>query len=163
MKRIIRLTESDLARIVKRVINEQGLMKLDFVPSGKPGPAKMDPNYGSKHHTYTGSKEGDIKFFQSRNTDQNTGPASAIQQIIGMDGADGLNGPITKKCIKFYQKMKGLPVDGIVGPQTAEALYKTTLTLRPFLYNFKPKTEEEEKMKQYCQSVQMSSQSGSRY
>ena len=53
MKRIIRLTESDLARIVKRVINEQPLMKLDFVPSKK-----------TNNATYTGSKEGDIKFFQ---------------------------------------------------------------------------------------------------
>jgi murein L,D-transpeptidase YcbB/YkuD len=167
MKRIIRLTESDLARIVKRVMNEQNeqpLMKLDFpLRKGGPGPAKMDPNYGSKHHTYTGSKEGDIEFFQSRSTDRNTGPASAIQQIIGMDNGDGINGPITKKCIKFYQKMNGLPVDGVVGPDTAAALYKTTLTLRPFLFNFQPKNEEEQKMKQYCQSVQMSSQTGSRY
>jgi hypothetical protein len=59
--------------------------------------------------------------------------------------------------------MNGLPVDGVVGPDTAAALYKTTLTLRPFLFNFQPKNEEEQKMKQYCQSVQMSSQTGSRY
>ena len=151
MKRIIRLTESDLARIVKRVINEQGLMKLDFVPSGK-----------ANNATYTGSKEGDIKFFQSRKSGDQ-GPSTAIQNMIGMDGADGITGPITIKCIKFYQKMNGLPSDGIVGPDTAEALWNTSKSGRPFLVTFKPKNAEEQKMKQYCQSTQMSSQTGSRY
>lgn len=154
MKRIIRLTESDLARIVKRVMNEQNeqpIARLDFVPRKTINNA-----------TYTGSKESDIKYFQSRKSG-NQGPSTAIQNMIGMDGADGITGPITIKCIKFYQKMNGLPSDGIVGPDTAEALWATSKSGKPFLITFKPKNAEEQKMKQYCQSTQMSSQTGSRY
>jgi hypothetical protein len=167
MKRIIRLTESDLARIVKRVINEQDPTGNHYGLESRPlssimSPKKPNPNNYVNNATYTGSKEGDIKYFQLRKSGDQ-GPAGAIQNLIGMDGADGLGGPITTKCLKFYQKMNGLPVDGIVGPQTAEALWNTSKSGKSFLITFKPKNAEEQKMKQYCQSVQMSSQTGSSY
>lgn len=55
------------------------------------------------------------------------GPAvEALQRALGV-GADGVFGKLTAHGVKRFQRDKGLTVDGIVGPQTREAL-----GLRPF-------------------------------
>lgn len=44
---------------------------------------------------------------------------------VGPDGIDGSCGPDTDKAIRLYQSMKGLEVDGSVGPITFESLFTT--------------------------------------
>lgn len=41
-----------------------------------------------------------------------------------LDGVDGKLGPVTEKMIKAFQEANGLKVDGIIGPETLEALEK---------------------------------------
>ena len=38
---------------------------------------------------------------------------------------DGINGPLTKKAVRYFQSKNGLAVDGIIGPKTAAALGMT--------------------------------------
>lgn len=38
---------------------------------------------------------------------------------------DGINGPLTKKAVRYFQSKNGLSVDGIIGPKTAAALGMT--------------------------------------
>ena len=38
---------------------------------------------------------------------------------------DGINGPLTKQAVRYFQSKNGLSVDGIIGPQTAAALGMT--------------------------------------
>jgi peptidoglycan hydrolase-like protein with peptidoglycan-binding domain len=50
----------------------------------------------------------------------------ALQRALGV-GADGVFGKVTAHAVKRFQRDKGITVDGIVGPQTRDAL-----GLRPF-------------------------------
>lgn len=45
-----------------------------------------------------------------------------IQEVVRAILIDGNFGPITKKCVIQYQKDKGIEVDGVVGPQTWNAI-----------------------------------------
>jgi peptidoglycan hydrolase-like protein with peptidoglycan-binding domain len=134
MKRIIRLTESDLARIVRRVIKE------------------------GNDATYTGSKEGDIKYFQT------PGSITAVQNILGM-WSDGKWGSQTKECIKFFQGKMGVGVDGVVGPDTANALWNQSRKGGGFVQTYqKSSNAYDKKMANYCMSdPNKPSQTGSRY
>ena len=98
MKKIVRLTESDLVRIVKQVISEQNSA------------------------TYTGSKEGDIEMFVDDWKANKKFGVMAIQNQLGIK-ADGIKGPQTTACMRRFQKEAGLTPDGLVGPKTAEALW----------------------------------------
>src|SRR6516162_10058102 len=49
------------------------------------------------------------------------------------DGQDGDFGPMTQEAVINYQRSRGLDVDGIVGPQTWEALYERDLPQRSYL------------------------------
>jgi hypothetical protein len=64
MKKIIKLTENDLARIVKRVINEQGGMDpkwISLADSNLDFNAKVKSGYGPTSATYVaGNPDGDM-------------------------------------------------------------------------------------------------------
>lgn len=95
--KVITLTESDLRRIVKKVISEA---------------------------YYQNSREDELKYLQSKfkgNDGKIEDPTVRIQNILTIN-SDGKMGPQTKKCIRMFQKKMGLSADGIVGPKTAEAL-----------------------------------------
>lgn len=55
------------------------------------------------------------------------GPAVETLQRALEIGADGVFGKLTARAVRQFQRGKGLTVDGVVGPQTREAL-----GLRPF-------------------------------
>jgi peptidoglycan hydrolase-like protein with peptidoglycan-binding domain len=133
MKRIVRLTESDLARIVRRVIAED------------------DRNTA----TYTGSREGDIKMFQKN---WQSGDVTAIQNQLGIRG-DGKKGPQTIACLKEYQRQMGLTPDGEVGPATAAKIFDTSRNAGSYLKLLKQRNP---KMYEYCTSSSPS-QSPSQY
>jgi hypothetical protein len=96
MKKIIKLTESDLTHIVKRVIMEQ-LSNID---------AKDLKN--SILNLKLGSKGEAVKQLQTK---------------LGLT-PDGNFGPGTEKAVKEFQTKNGLTPDGIVGPNTAMKLVK---------------------------------------
>jgi peptidoglycan hydrolase-like protein with peptidoglycan-binding domain len=46
-----------------------------------------------------------------------------LNQIMGLlHPVDGIMGPETRNAIRGFQQQQGLPVDGIVGPDTERAL-----------------------------------------
>ena len=118
MSKIIRLTESDLTRIVKRVINEQlANARVTNKPSSEiPNFMKM-PN-GVELVQLALIKKG---------------------YSVGLRGADGILGPKTKNAIIKYQKDNGIKQTGIVGPITAKSLGVQSLTSKKPL-NPKPTT-----------------------
>ena len=102
MKKIIKLTESDLEQIVKRVLKEQSV-------AGAPNFGI--PNYGNSFLP-SGVKE--------------------VQKALIFNGFrikdDGIFGPSTKEAVIQFQKKKGIKQTGNVGPITAKALGVQPLT-----------------------------------
>ena len=96
MKKVIKLTESDLEQIVKRVLKEQSV-------AGAPNFGI--PNYGN-NNLPSGVKE--------------------VQKALIFNGFrikdDGVFGPATKDAVRQFQKKKGIKQTGNVGPITAKAL-----------------------------------------
>jgi hypothetical protein len=102
MKKVIKLTESDLEQIVKRVLKEQSV-------AGAPNFGI--PNYGNSFLP-SGVKE--------------------VQKALIFNGFrikdDGIFGPSTKEAVIQFQKKKGIKQTGNVGPITAKALGVQPLT-----------------------------------
>jgi peptidoglycan hydrolase-like protein with peptidoglycan-binding domain len=118
MSKIIRLTESDLTRIVKRVINEQlANAKVTNKPSSE------IPNFMTMPNGVELVQRALLKKGYN----------------VGMKGADGILGPKTKNAIIKYQRDNGIKQTGIVGPITAKSLGVQSLTSRKPL-NPKPTT-----------------------
>jgi len=95
--KVISLTESDLRRIVRKVISEA---------------------------YFQNSREEELEYLQGKLKDKNgkvQDPTTRIQNILTLR-SDGKMGPQTKKCLRWFQKKMNLNPDGIVGPKTAEAL-----------------------------------------
>jgi hypothetical protein len=124
MSKIIRLTESDLTRIVKRVINEQlANTKVANKPSSE------IPNFMTMPNGVELVQRALIKKGYN----------------VGVNGADGVLGPNTKNAIIKYQKDNGIKQTGIVGPITAKSLgVQSTLPIKskqsPENKNVKPST-----------------------
>jgi peptidoglycan hydrolase-like protein with peptidoglycan-binding domain len=107
MSKIIRLTESDLTRIVKRVINEQlANAKVTNKPSYE------IPNFMTMPNGVELIQRALLKKGYN----------------VGMKGADGILGPKTKNAIIKYQRDNGIKQTGIVGPITAKSLGVQSLT-----------------------------------
>jgi peptidoglycan hydrolase-like protein with peptidoglycan-binding domain len=102
MKKVIKLTESDLEQIVKRVLKEQSVVGA---------PNFGIPNYGN-NNLPSGVKE--------------------VQKALIFNGFrvkdDGVFGPATKDAVRQFQKKKGIKQTGNVGPITAKALGVQPLT-----------------------------------
>ena len=102
MKKVIKLTESDLEQIVKKVLKEQSAIGA---------PNFGIPNFGNSFLP-SGVKE--------------------VQRALIFNGFrikdDGIFGPATKEAVRQFQKKKGIKQTGNVGPITAKALGVQPLT-----------------------------------
>jgi hypothetical protein len=96
MKKVIRLTESDLEKIVKRVLKEQSVAGA--------------PNFGMTDFNTIFLPSG----------------VKAVQRALIFNGFrikdDGVFGPATKEAVRQFQKKKRIKQTGNVGPITAKAL-----------------------------------------
>ena len=97
-KKIIRLTESDLTNIVKRVIKEQNQM------SGE-----------------------DVFEFQTALNDYFKMKKVMVNGKLYQVPVDALWGPKTVEGLKMFQKAEKVNPDGIAGPDTYKALHKLGL------------------------------------
>lgn len=80
---------------------------LNTKPVPKPAPPKI--SYGPFGHITLGARTIRLG---SAGTD-----VQFLQRFLDIPD-DGLFGPVTQARVKWYQKMRGLVVDGIVGPKT---------------------------------------------
>jgi peptidoglycan hydrolase-like protein with peptidoglycan-binding domain len=103
MKRIIKLTESDLEQIVKKVIKEQ---------TG-PGLTSFTSPY---NYSFSLPNKEKSLIIQAQNALIKKGYS------VGPKGADGFMGQNTINAIKKYQKNNGIKQTGTVGPITAKSL-----------------------------------------
>jgi len=116
MKRIVRLTENDLARIVRRVINEKA-----------PTPAAKEPptipiNYGHIN--------GDIRYDKNQGIVYVYGSSTLPDgKIVGLKGATNVSTNIDSMIQEFMSK-NGLQPNFMVAGQTAKFkdVLKTKLT-----------------------------------
>lgn len=108
MKKIIKLTESDLETIVKRVINEQ--MSLPTVKKGQKGNSVEEIQRALKLRGY------------------NLGTGGPNN-----DGIDGSFGNLTKIAISQFQKSKGIPVTGQIDQITRNSLFSGVAKKNPYL------------------------------
>ena len=98
-KKVIRLTESDLTNLVKRVIREQNQMSGEEV---------FD------------LQDALNEYFKLKNIKDKTGKPYVI-------GTDGKWGPATVDALKLFQTTEKLPVDGIAGPDVYNKLHQLGL------------------------------------
>ena len=98
MKKVIRLTESDLTRIVKRVIKEQNQLNAEEV-----------------YEIQTALNQ----YFKMKKVLQN----GKLYQIP----VDSRWGAATIAGLKNFQSLEGLDPDGIPGPKTYDAFHKLGL------------------------------------
>ena len=108
MSKVIRLTESDLEMIIKKVIKEQ---------TG-PGLTSFTPGYS------------DYRFNTKEMNPVGLAQRALIKKgySVGSKGADGVMGPNTKNAILKYQKDNSIKQTGIIGPITAKSLGVQPLT-----------------------------------
>jgi len=147
MKKLIRLTESELKKIIKNVINEASPalakpgtppapltaptfsmktpeLKFTDVPQKKSSPAPVAP---PKTIFGVGDKDPKILQFQKN--------LVALGYNVGKKGADGIFGPATEAAVKDFQQKYGIKVSGRVGPPTMRKLaevVKSKSETKPF-------------------------------
>jgi peptidoglycan hydrolase-like protein with peptidoglycan-binding domain len=98
MKKVIRLTESDLTRIVKRVIKEQNQLNAEEV-----------------YEIQTALND----YFKMKKVMMN----GKLYQVP----VDSKWGPATINGLKKFQSLEGIDPDGIPGPKTYNAFHKLGL------------------------------------
>lgn len=111
MKKIIKLNESDLLRIIKNVVSEQGLGR------------RIPRNFGQDIIAQV--QGGNISAIQKKLKElrYNLGSSGPNR-----DGIDGVYGRQTKLAVQDFQRKNKLNPDGIVGPLTASKLGVDTLS-----------------------------------
>jgi len=123
MKKIVRLTESDLIKIIKKVINEGKIYNEDEVYDL----AKKEPVYnvcnlaGGKVVIGKGNQGPLVAYIQHALNYKISGYPDKFpdkEELV----VDGIFGQKTKEVTMDFQKMKGLNPDGIVGGRTFFAL-----------------------------------------
>ena len=74
-----------------------------------------------------------------RDTDANTGGAvSEAQRLLGEIGIDGEFGTETDAAVRSFQALRGLEIDGVIGPETWAALLSDKPIVPGFISNTKP-------------------------
>jgi peptidoglycan hydrolase-like protein with peptidoglycan-binding domain len=146
MKKIIRLTEGELKKIIKKVINEAEMTHRtgnlsnpeEFLPSSKPKvapssivtPPKQDwatyklnyPNIQQRKtepivpKTIFGIGDKDPKILSFQKN------LVALGYNVGRNGPDGIFGTATQTAVKDFQQKNGIKVSGRVGPPTMRKL-----------------------------------------
>jgi peptidoglycan hydrolase-like protein with peptidoglycan-binding domain len=126
MSKVIRLTESDLVRLVKRVINEGRVYPDDYKKIWEM--VKKEPTYNwcnllaSKVVIGKGNQGPLVALWQDfLNTEKNAEPEKyTIKEDLVVDGVFGEK---TKNLTIEFQKVNGLTKqDGIVGARTARKI-----------------------------------------
>jgi len=104
MKKIIKLYESDLLKIINKVLSEQGL--------GRPIPSNFGQDIVSRVRDNITAIQTKLK-----SLGYNLGTSGPNR-----DGIDGVYGKMTRNAIVDFQRKNSLTPDGIVGANTAKKL-----------------------------------------
>jgi hypothetical protein len=104
MKKIIKLYESDLLKIINKVLSEQGL--------GRPIPSNFGQDIVSRVRDNITAIQTKLK-----SLGYNLGTSGPNR-----DGIDGVYGKMTRNAIVDFQRKNSLTPDGIVGTNTAKKL-----------------------------------------
>lgn len=139
MKKIIRLTESELERIIKKVISEAPLgtytppnlaataaskaPKAASIPTNISTEKKPVPAPVPKTIFGIGDKGPEILAFQKH--------LAALGYNVGKNGPDGIFGPATEAAVKEFQAKYGIKVSGRVGPPTKGKLATVASAPKP--------------------------------
>ena len=134
MKRIIRLTESELNRLIRKVVSEQRggeYTYSDFdtpntppggnyvpppsAPAEKPAPKPYKPNVGLTTTLQRGSKGPEVSKYQ-------LALLNLGFHIGGSKTPDGDFGPTTEYSVGLFQEKNGLPKTGKIDPATGDLL-----------------------------------------
>jgi hypothetical protein len=133
MKKVIRLTESDLTRLVKKVIGEQHrsiskniMLNEAYLPAVQEGDSECDIVCERKQ-AKVGSNGSLVKRIQHGLSKcgfnvkrEGGGMMSGCKD--DPNKCDGLFRGETKKAVEEFQRKNGLPIDGAVGKKTIEKL-----------------------------------------
>jgi peptidoglycan hydrolase-like protein with peptidoglycan-binding domain len=135
MKKIIRLTESELNRIIKKVISEAPLSTYTppdlaaAAAANAPKAASIPTNISTEKRPVPktifgiGDKGPEILAFQKH--------LVALGDNVGKKGADGVFGPATEAAVKSFQAKYGIKVSGRVGPPTKGKLAMVASAPKP--------------------------------
>jgi peptidoglycan hydrolase-like protein with peptidoglycan-binding domain len=99
----------------------------------KPPKTPAVPAFPWPSDHYIGPKSGPARSHSGVTGKDSTHVRTAQQQLLkrgwnGVGKADGLYGPKLAKVVRQFQKEKGLPVDGLIGPATWKALWTEPVT-----------------------------------
>ena len=139
MKKVIKLTESDLENIIQKVLSERTMEDM-------PGEHPLCKVKCKKKVLGKGNVGVDVKMVQSAlskcgfNKEKEGGGMNAG---CGKDykKCDGKFDVETQKAVREFQKDRGITIDGLVGPRTLEELTKgQDPCLAPFKCNCTQKT-----------------------
>jgi hypothetical protein len=109
MKKIIKLDESDLLKIINKVLSEQGL--------GRPIPSNFGQDIISRTQNTQSAKNITTIQTKLKSLGYNLGTSGPNR-----DGIDGVYGKMTRDAIVDFQRKNSLTPDGIVGTNTATKL-----------------------------------------
>jgi len=109
MKKIIKLDESDLLKIINKVLSEQGL--------GRPIPSNFGQDIISRTQNTQSTKNIATIQTKLKSLGYNLGTSGPNR-----DGIDGVYGKMTRDAIIDFQRKNNLTPDGIVGTNTAKKL-----------------------------------------
>lgn len=139
MKKVIRLTESELTGIIKKVISEAEYTNRtgnlsnpeEFLPSAKPkaapSPIVRTPKstYDINYPDIPQPKTAPVAPKTIFGIGDRGSEVLEIQKLlvklgynVGKKGADGIFGPATEAAVKQFQSTHGIKVSGRVGPPT---------------------------------------------
>ena len=128
-RKIIKLTETELNSIIKKVIKEQSSYTGYNSESGfntspgyqeKPAPVTQPPVAQTPGVLKVGSRGTQVMIYQQYLYSLN----ASFEKILGTKGADGIYGPNTAKAIQEFQGIYGTksPKPGELDPATAQKL-----------------------------------------
>jgi peptidoglycan hydrolase-like protein with peptidoglycan-binding domain len=117
MKKIIKLTESDLHKVIKKVISEQPVSD----PAQYSQQLRANANKGQ---AATGFPDPNILKTDLKLGDGGYKVSQLQQQLVtlGFPKPDGKYGPVTQKSVRDFQTAAKLPITGIADAATLKAI-----------------------------------------